>query len=71
MPDLISDVEIQNNVHDIASFVNNWSLLDSETITCLKFIWVLAINYAFPVQIEGNRTRKPKYLCLPTYFLSR
>lgn len=66
MPDFISDVEILNNVHDIASYVKNCSLHDSEIIACLKFIWEPPVNYVFPVQFEGNRISKfqHKYLQL-------
>ncbi|CAI6353852.1 unnamed protein product [Macrosiphum euphorbiae] len=30
----------------------------SEIIACLKFTWEPPLSFAFPVQIEGNRTRK-------------
>jgi hypothetical protein len=49
-------VENHNDVHDIASFIISHSLRESEIITCLKCTWLL--GFAFPVQIEGNQTRK-------------
>lgn len=62
----ISAIENHNDVHDIASFIQNRSLHESEIIACLKFTWKPRLRYAFPVQIEGNRTRKfqHKYLQL-------
>ncbi|XP_050063160.1 zinc finger MYM-type protein 1-like [Aphis gossypii] len=63
---IISAVENHNDMHDIASFIKNRSLHESEIIACLKFTWEPPVSFAFPVQLEGNRTRKfqHKYLQL-------
>ncbi|KAL5237556.1 hypothetical protein ACI65C_004966 [Semiaphis heraclei] len=63
---IISAVENHNDMHDIASFIKNRSLHDSEIIACLKLTWEPPVSFAFPVQLEGNRTRKfqHKYLQL-------
>jgi len=63
---IISAVENYNDMHDIASFIKNRSLHDSEIIASLKLTWEPPVSFAFPVQLEGNRTRKfqHKYLQL-------
>lgn len=54
----IPAVENQNDLLDIASFIKKRSLQESEIIACLKFTWEPPLSFTFPVQIEGNRTRK-------------
>lgn len=63
----VPQLAVENHMHDIASFVVDRSLQNSEIIACLKYAWVPPVDYAFPVNVEGVRKRKFQYKYLQQF----
>ncbi|XP_050064693.1 52 kDa repressor of the inhibitor of the protein kinase-like [Aphis gossypii] len=53
--------------NDIACFLSNQRLKQSEIAKCLKLAWVPPPDFAFPEKIEGKQKRKFQYKYLTTF----
>ncbi|KAF0713597.1 52 kDa repressor of the inhibitor of the protein kinase-like [Aphis craccivora] len=53
--------------NDIACFLSNQRLKQSEIAKCLKLAWVSLPDFAFPEKIEGKQKRKFQYKYLTTF----
>ncbi|KAL4126532.1 hypothetical protein QTP88_010753 [Uroleucon formosanum] len=55
------------HTNDVACFLSNHKLKQSEIAKCLKLAWVPPPNFAFPEKIEGKQKRKFQYKYLTTF----
>lgn len=55
------------HINDVACFLSNSTLKQSEIVKCLKLAWVPPPNFAFPEKIEGKQKRKFQYKYLTQF----